>query len=89
MFPDLVKLLVQILLIAGALNWGSIALVGTDIVRSAVGFGKMDRLIKLAVGAAGVIAGLELVKMQIKTAKQEQALEPTPVAAPVAAPLLL
>ncbi len=77
MFPELVKLLVQILLIAGALNLGAVALAGTDLVRSIVGFGQPERIIKIAVGVAGAIAGLEFVKAQMK---------PAPVVVQVATP---
>ncbi len=65
MYPGLVQLLVQILLIAGALNWGSVALVGIDFVRSIVG-GQLDNYVKLAVGIAGAIAGMEFAKMKMK-----------------------
>ena len=71
MFPDLVQLIVKILLIAGAVNWGSVALIGVDVVPSIVGFGQIDRIIKLAIGIAGVIAAMELVKGQMK--KEETA----------------
>lgn len=71
MFPDLVQLIVKILLIAGAVNWGSVALIGVDVVPSIVGFGQIDRIIKLAIGVAGVIAAMELVKGQMK--KEETA----------------
>lgn len=77
MFSYLVKLLVQILLIAGALNWGAVALVGTDLVRSVVGFGQSERIVKIAVGVAGAIAGFEFAKAQMT---------PSPVVVQVVAP---
>lgn len=69
MFPDIVKFLVQILLIAGALNWGLIALNGTDLVRSIVGYGQMERVIKLAVGVAGLIEAVDFSKKVIQANK--------------------
>lgn len=62
MFQDLLELLVKVLLIAGALNWGAVATVGTDLVQVAVGYGQVNRFIKIAVGAAGVLAALDFLK---------------------------
>ncbi len=62
MFEALVKFLVQVLIIAGALNWGLVAYNGTDLVTLAVGFGDINRIIKLAIGVAGVIALLDLFR---------------------------
>lgn len=62
-----VQLIVKILLITGAINWGLVALVGIDMVRSVVGFGLVERTIKVIVGAAGVIAAYELAKPHLKS----------------------
>lgn len=48
------KLIIQILVIAGAINWGLIAFQNTDIVKSLVGAGDIEKYIKLAIGAAGL-----------------------------------
>lgn len=48
---------IQVLLIAGAINWGLIAYQGTDYVRLlayTVSYPKLDTYIKLAVGLAGI-----------------------------------
>ena len=47
-------LLVQILLIAGALNWGLVAYNGTDAVNLVTGGGDIAKYGKYAVAAAGV-----------------------------------
>lgn len=47
-------LLVQILLIAGALNWGLVAYNGTDAVNMVTGGGDPAKYVKFAVAAAGV-----------------------------------
>jgi len=47
-----INLLVQILLIAGALNWGAVAF-GKDVVTTIVGTGQVDRLIKIVIACAG------------------------------------
>jgi uncharacterized membrane protein YuzA (DUF378 family) len=61
------QLIVKILLITGAINWGLVALVGIDMVRSVVGFGLIERSIKVVVGIAGIIAAYELAKPQLKS----------------------
>lgn len=48
---------INILLIAGAINWGLVAYNGTDIVRmfaNTVSYPILDTYIKLAVGLAGI-----------------------------------
>lgn len=49
--------IIDILLIAGAINWGLIAYNGTDVVKISanfVNYPKIDTYIKLAVGLAGI-----------------------------------
>lgn len=53
-YQKLVILLVQILLIAGALNWGLIAYNGTDAVKMVTGGGDIEKYVKFAVGFAGL-----------------------------------
>ena len=48
------KLIIQILVIAGAINWGLISLQNIDIVKTLVGSGPIEKYIKLAIGAAGI-----------------------------------
>lgn len=46
--------LAQILVIAGALNWGLVAFNGTDFVQQLTGGGDIDKYVKFAVAAAGL-----------------------------------
>jgi uncharacterized protein len=62
MSEEKIKLVVTILLIAGSLNWGMIALFGIDVVTSIVGANSVDQIIKLAVGIAGVYSAYQLIK---------------------------
>lgn len=58
---QIAKLLVKILLIAGGLNWLSIAYNGVDMVTKFAGsYGQLDRYIKFAVGGAALLALYEL-----------------------------
>lgn len=50
----IVLLLVQILLIAGALNWGLVAYNGTDAVDTLVGT-EYGKYVKFTVSAAGLV----------------------------------
>jgi uncharacterized membrane protein YuzA (DUF378 family) len=49
----IVLLLIQILLVAGALNWGLVAYNGMDAVKIATGGGDIEKYVKFAVAAAG------------------------------------
>jgi uncharacterized membrane protein YuzA (DUF378 family) len=56
---EYVKLIVQLLIIIGAINWGLIAYNGTDLVTmlaSTVGQPMVEKYIKYAVGIAGAYA---------------------------------
>ena len=56
---DYLKLVITILVIVGAINWGLVAYNGTDLVTigaKAVGQPPVERYVKLAVGAAGLYA---------------------------------
>lgn len=53
-------ILVQLLLIAGALNWGLVAYNGTDLVKVATGGGDIEKYVKFLVAAAGVYAAYTL-----------------------------
>ena len=50
----MIMLLVQILLIAGAVNWGLVAYNGTDAVTLLTGGGMLDKYVKFAVALAGL-----------------------------------
>lgn len=56
-------LAVQVLLIAGALNWGLVAYNGTDIVRLALGAGQIERIIKFTIAAAGIFSAYKLYQV--------------------------
>lgn len=51
---------VQVLLIAGAINWGLVALNNTDAVRLVTGGGQIEKIVKLVVAAAGVYSAYRL-----------------------------
>jgi len=52
---DYLTIIVQILLIAGAINWGFVALKGTDVVDMVTGGpNTISQVVKLLVGAAGI-----------------------------------
>jgi uncharacterized membrane protein YuzA (DUF378 family) len=53
-YSEIALLLVQILLIAGALNWGLVAYNGTDAVDAVVGADNA-KYVKFAVGAAALV----------------------------------
>ena len=60
---DYLHIIFKVLLIAGALNWGSIALGGPDMVMmlaSYLGIPELDQYIKLLVGLAGLYGVYEL-----------------------------
>lgn len=72
---QLITLIVQIVLIAGALNWGSVALNYPDLVTLLVG-DQIGNYIKLVVAAAGIYAAYQLfVSYQAKSAESAQAAE--------------
>jgi uncharacterized membrane protein YuzA (DUF378 family) len=53
-YQKTIILLVQILLIVGAINWGLVTYNGTDIVKMATGGGDIEKYVKYVVAAAGV-----------------------------------
>jgi uncharacterized membrane protein YuzA (DUF378 family) len=53
-YSEIAFLLVQILLIAGALNWGLVAYNGTDVVDTVVGVDNA-KYVKFAVAIAAVV----------------------------------
>jgi len=56
-------LIVQVILIVAAINWGLVALNGTDLVKLITGGGDADKYVKIAVGAAGVYSAYVLYQM--------------------------
>ena len=59
-YQKILLLLVNVLLIAGAVNWGLVAYNGTDLVQLAVGTGDLDKYVKFAVAAAGLVHAYNL-----------------------------
>jgi len=57
----MLNLLVQILLIAGAINWGLVAYNGTDVVKMATGGGDIEKYVKYIVAVAGIYHAYTLV----------------------------
>ena len=53
-YSKIILMLVQILVIAGALNWGLVAFNGTDLVQQLTGGGDIEKYVKFAVAAAGI-----------------------------------
>jgi len=53
-YAKILLMLVQVLVIAGALNWGLVAFNGTDLVQQLTGGGDIEKYVKYAVAAAGV-----------------------------------
>jgi uncharacterized membrane protein YuzA (DUF378 family) len=53
-YQNMLKLLVQILLIAGAINWGLVAYNETDVVKMATGGGDIEKYVKYLVAVAGI-----------------------------------
>lgn len=62
---------VQILLIAGALNWGLVAFNGTDLVTMLVG--RFDIYVKFLVAAAGLYAIYEMYLKLTAPAPEQKA----------------
>jgi uncharacterized membrane protein YuzA (DUF378 family) len=53
-YSKILLMLVQLLVIAGALNWGLVAFNGTDLVKQLTGGGDIEKYVKFAVAAAGL-----------------------------------
>ena len=53
-YAKIILMLVQVLVIAGALNWGLVAYNGTDLVQQLTGGGDIEKYVKFAVAAAGL-----------------------------------
>jgi len=53
-YSKIILMLVQVLVIAGALNWGLVAFNGTDLVKQLTGGGDIEKYVKFAVAAAGL-----------------------------------
>jgi uncharacterized membrane protein YuzA (DUF378 family) len=60
-YQNMLNLLVQILLIAGAINWGLVAYNGTDVVKMATGGGDIEKYVKYLVAVAGIYHAYTLV----------------------------
>jgi uncharacterized membrane protein YuzA (DUF378 family) len=55
-----ITLLVQLILIAGALNWGLVAYKNMDIVAMLTGGGQAEKCVKYVVAAAGLYNAYQL-----------------------------
>jgi uncharacterized membrane protein YuzA (DUF378 family) len=69
---DYLKLVITLLVIVGAINWGLVAYNGTDLVTlgtKAVGQPQVERYVKLAVGAAGLYALYEFYVVNFQAPK--------------------
>ena len=49
-------MLIQVILIIAALNWGLVAYNGTDLVKMVTGGGEIEKYAKFAVAAVGLLA---------------------------------
>lgn len=72
---DMLSLIAQVLLIAGALNWGSIAFANTDFVQMLVG--NFDVYVKMLVAAAGLYAVYDMYVKYTAAPADEAAAEKT------------
>lgn len=59
-YAKILLMLVQILVIAGALNWGLVAFNGTDLVQQLTGGGDIEKYVKYAVAAAGLYLAYDI-----------------------------
>lgn len=60
-----ITLIVQILLIAGALNHGAVALNDTDVVKELTGGGDLEKYVKVAVAAAGAYTAYKMLQARM------------------------
>ena len=56
-----VAMLIQVVLIIAALNWGLVAYNGTDLVKIVTGGGDIEKFAKFAVAAVGLLAAYNLI----------------------------
>jgi uncharacterized membrane protein YuzA (DUF378 family) len=63
---EILHIITQVLLIAGAINWGAVAFNGSDLVRMAVGSGQAEKIVKFTVAAAGGYALWALIDKMMK-----------------------
>lgn len=59
-YAKILLMLVQVLVIAGALNWGLVAFNGTDLVQQLTGGGDIEKYVKYAVAAAGLYLAYDI-----------------------------
>lgn len=65
-YNRIINLVAMILVIAGALNWGSIALYDLDLVDAAVVDLQFSRYVKFLVGVAGIFVAYRTVITYMK-----------------------
>lgn len=61
-----IAVVVQVLLIAGAVNWGLVTYNKTDIVTMLTGGGEIEKYVKYAVAAAGAYSAYKLYVLYSK-----------------------
>lgn len=54
-------MLIQVILIIAALNWGLVAYNGTDLVKMVTGGGDIEKYAKFAVAAVGLLAVYNMI----------------------------
>lgn len=60
-YQKMLTLLVQILLIAGAINWGLVAYNNSDLVTMVTGGGDIEKYVKYIIAVAGIYHAYTLV----------------------------
>lgn len=65
-YNRIINLFAMILVIAGALNWGSIATFDIDLVDSALPDPQLQRYVKFLVGVAGIFVAYRTVMTYAK-----------------------
>lgn len=68
-----VNLIIALIVIIGAINWGMVAGMNMDLVKmAAMGNGNIERYVKIAVGLAGVYYAYLIISEKLKEAKDAQ-----------------
>ena len=69
-----VNLMIALIVIIGAINWGMVAGLNMDLVKMAtMGNGDIERYVKIAVGLAGLYYAYLIVSAKIQEAKDAAA----------------
>lgn len=65
-FNRILNLLAMVLVVAGALNWGSVATLDIDLVDTVLPDPQLQRYTKFLVGMAGIFVGYKTVVTYMK-----------------------